>query len=72
MYNEANKKLSQVVENLDSIINDLDNFNKNCYKALLINDNTNYKSSVSNIKSSIYKEKQKIVNEILNEIKRKM
>ena len=70
MNSDATRKLKQVISNIDYIISYIDSFEKNCLSGLLINGNTAYKNSVTNIENSINSQKTKIRNEILVELEK--
>lgn len=71
-YFYLGKKLEKFSQNMDLIISNIDNFKNICSDALLVNDNTNYKKSVVNLRSDLVNQKNKIDKEILKEINTKI
>ena len=64
--------LKTVINNIDEIIDSINTININCPKALVLNNSTNYKSSIVNIKDKLSIQKTTIKNEIIKEIDNKL
>ena len=61
-------KLNTFVKNVDLIVSNITSFVNTSPSALVLNNNTNYKNDISNLKYTLEKEKKIIKKEILIEI----
>lgn len=60
-------RLKKVSINIDEILSNIESLERNCSSALIINNETNYKSNIVNLKYTLAEEKRKIDKEILEE-----
>lgn len=60
-------RLEKVSINVGKILSNIENLERNCSSALVINNETNYKNNIVNLKYNLAEEKRKIDKEILKE-----
>lgn len=68
-YLTLSENLTKFSKNIDLIISNINNFERICSSALILNDSTSYKNSVVNLKYTLDCQKEKIEKEILIELK---